>query len=162
MDSLVWMPEIRSLRARLYQDSVEIHMMSGTKSKSIQWMETKKGCPFLGKSGDCRIYSVRPIACRTYYVVSDPENCSPDRPGAEVRVVDPTHVQMPVIAAIMELSELIPTLTGSMQSMVLAGMELVSHSSAHFKKWMTGRVLADPRELMWQVPSVQMRELPKE
>ncbi len=151
MDSPSWMPELQALRVRLQQDSDDIRAMSGTKSKSYQWMENKKGCPFLDKkSGDCRIYNVRPIACRTYFVVSDPDNCSPDKPGAEVRIIDPSHAQVPLINAIVGL-EAIPTLTGSMQSMVLAGMELISHSSGHFRKWMAGRQiddLATPDELL--------------
>lgn len=35
-----------------------------------------RGCVFLGREGDCRIYADRPAVCRTNYVVSDPKSCS--------------------------------------------------------------------------------------
>jgi Fe-S-cluster containining protein len=39
-------------------------------------------CVFLDpERGECRVYDVRPMACRSYYVVSDPEMCKPDPDG---------------------------------------------------------------------------------
>jgi hypothetical protein len=109
----------------------------GENSKSYQWMARKKGCPFLDKKlGECRVYSSRPLACRTYYVVSDPANCSPDKPGAEVQIIDPVEATLPAIEGIAKTTESIPSITGSLQSMVLAGMELISHSPATFKRWL--------------------------
>jgi Fe-S-cluster containining protein len=144
MESPAWLSELRTLRTRLQEDTNEIRTMAGPKSKSYQWMENKKGCPFLDKkSGDCRIYNVRPIACRTYFVVSEPGNCSPDKPGAEVKIIDPSEATGPAIEGIARTRDEIPSATGSLQSMVLAGMELISHSPATFKKWMAGRQVDD-------------------
>jgi Fe-S-cluster containining protein len=154
METPSWIPELRALRARLQQDSDEIRAMKvhGRDSKSYQWMAQKKGCPFLDKkAGECRIYNVRPLACRTYYVVSDPANCSPDKPGAGVHVIDPIEATMPAIEGIAKTTESIPPATGSLQAMVLAGMELISHSPGTFKRWMAGRQvddLATPDELL--------------
>jgi hypothetical protein len=62
--------------------------------------------------------------------------------GRRGRIIDPSHAQVPLINAIIGL-EAIPTLTGSMQSMMLAGMELISHSSGHFRKWLSTRYVDD-------------------
>ena len=153
MESASWTSELRALRTRLQQDSDEIRAMgTAGKAKSYQWMERKKGCPFLDKkAGECRIYNVRPLACRTYYVVSDPANCSPDRPGAGVHVIDPLEATVPAIEGIAKTVESIPPATGSLQAMVLAGMELISHSPATYKRWVAGRALDDlatPSELL--------------
>jgi Fe-S-cluster containining protein len=135
METPSWVPEIRQIRARLQEDSALIRSM---KDKPHEWMVSKRACPFLDKkSGDCRIYSVRPGACRTYFVTSDPENCSPDRPGAEIQFIGAEQVLGPmVIEIISRTQESIPPLTGSLQSMVLAGMELISHSTSKFQKWL--------------------------
>ena len=77
------------------------------------------------------------MSCRTYFVTSDPAQCSPDKPGAGVHFVDANPVVVPFINAMVDkTAEVIPPLTGSLQSMVLAGIELVSSSSPRFKKWL--------------------------
>jgi hypothetical protein len=123
----------------------------GKDSKSYQWMAQKKGCPFLDKkSGECRIYSVRPLACRTYYVVSAPEHCSPDKPGAGVQIIDPSEATLTAIEGIAKVVDTIPMLSGSLQSMVLAGMELISNSPAKFQKWLSVHPVDDlsPNDLV--------------
>lgn len=36
----------------------------------------EKPCPFLSSGGQCGIYPIRPIICRTFHAVGDPENCA--------------------------------------------------------------------------------------
>jgi len=36
-------------------------------------------CPFLSGDGSCGIYENRPLVCRVYHAVGDPENCRPGR-----------------------------------------------------------------------------------
>lgn len=36
-------------------------------------------CPFLKASGECGIYAFRPMVCRTFHAVGDPDNCAPGR-----------------------------------------------------------------------------------
>lgn len=43
----------------------------------------KSRCPFLSSAGVCTIYTVRPLFCRTYHSLSDPELCG--TPGAEFK-----------------------------------------------------------------------------
>jgi Fe-S-cluster containining protein len=52
-----------------------------------KWMGSKRPCIFL-KDGECSVYRVRPFACATYAVVTDPDLCSPDNPGSQVGIVD--------------------------------------------------------------------------
>lgn len=135
METPSWIHEIRDLRGRLQEDT---NLIRDMKDKPHEWMVSKRGCPFLDKkSGDCRIYSVRPAACRTYFVTSDPANCSPDRPGAGISFIGAAQVTGPLVVDIIsKTQESIPPLTGSLQSMVLAGMELISHSAPKFQQWM--------------------------
>lgn len=35
----------------------------------------ESACPFLSEKGTCSIYNYRPLLCRTYHVLSDPELC---------------------------------------------------------------------------------------
>lgn len=44
-----------------------------------------RDCPFLSKEGLCQVYEIRPLTCRKYYVVSDPDKCNMDKhPGGGV------------------------------------------------------------------------------
>lgn len=46
------------------------------------WHELRKtkqsGCAFLDETGACKVYDVRPIACRKYMVLDPPEKCEYD------------------------------------------------------------------------------------
>ncbi len=42
----------------------------------------RDACPFLSNAGTCSIYAVRPLFCRTYHVLSEPDLCGV--PGADV------------------------------------------------------------------------------
>lgn len=62
----------------------------------------KTPCPFLSKMRVCTIYTYRPLVCRTYHVVSDPNLCSTS--GVEVLQYGGTHGHMgnPAYRAAME------------------------------------------------------------
>ena len=50
------------------------------KEKKIKPNKERKGpgkgkCPFLSMKGECKIYEERPLACRNYLVINDPEDC---------------------------------------------------------------------------------------
>lgn len=63
-----------------------VNMMEA--SERSAYLEKQIACIFLGKDEMCRIYNLRPSACRYHYVVSPPENCSPLLPDATVARVD--------------------------------------------------------------------------
>lgn len=79
-----------------------------------QWRRLKVPCPLLA-AGECLLYPTRPIACRSYFVISDPRHCRNPRPGqgqrlplpfslvdalvrlaAEVEAAEPQAVLLPV------------------------------------------------------------------
>jgi len=35
-------------------------------------------CPFLGESGECKVYEFRPFNCRTFHTLDDPKYCETD------------------------------------------------------------------------------------
>ncbi len=45
------------------------------KSKEEHFLHPHGNCVFLSQNGDCSIYKIRPLACRKYFVVSDPKLC---------------------------------------------------------------------------------------
>ena len=105
-------------------------------SASFKYLATKTPCAFL-ENGECSIYELRPAVCRTYFVASDPEQCSPDRPGAEVGVVDARAPMSNFITFLIQTTHpAIPMFSGPFPSVVLAGAEIVQRSPGSFKRWM--------------------------
>jgi len=101
--------------------------------KSYAYLEAKRPCAFLDQeSGDCRVYEHRPTACRTYYVVSDPSQCSPDRPGAETLYVDASPALKTLLPALLDETSRIPPVTGALQAMVLLGLEMLTVPKEQF------------------------------
>lgn len=46
---------------------------------AMVWRRTENPCPFLIE-GLCSVYDVRPMSCRTFFAIGDPEKCKmPDR-----------------------------------------------------------------------------------
>jgi Fe-S-cluster containining protein len=39
------------------------------------WWALQLACPFVLKNGDCGVYEMRPVVCRTHLVADDPERC---------------------------------------------------------------------------------------
>lgn len=102
---------------------------------SFRYLATKTPCAFL-KDGECSIYEFRPGACRSYYVTSDPAQCSPDKPGAEVLYVDARGPMSAFISGVIHQTHPhIPMFIGPFPSVVLAGFELIQRSPGSFKRW---------------------------
>jgi Fe-S-cluster containining protein len=102
---------------------------------SFRYLATKTPCAFL-KDGECSIYDLRPMSCRTYYVATSPDNCSPDRPGAEVGVVDARAAAGIFINNLIQATHpAIPAFIGPFPSVVLAGKEIIERSPGAFKRW---------------------------
>lgn len=51
------------------------------------WWEENEACVFLRPDNTCSVYAVRPVACRTYFVTSDPALCGAPS-GTKVDVLD--------------------------------------------------------------------------
>ena len=56
------------------------------------WWLAGQACVFLDAAGTCTIYRQRPLACRTYFVRSDPARCHDPEVGRDVEVVAPREI----------------------------------------------------------------------
>jgi Fe-S-cluster containining protein len=64
-------------------------------------------CVFLQEDNTCGIYPVRPFACRTYFVISDPDLCDvPKHPHYEVCGINSLPMQIPELGLLMAGQEL--------------------------------------------------------
>jgi Fe-S-cluster containining protein len=75
-----WFDELRSGKGRSWEGAEEL---------VLDYFRERVPCPFLEDSM-CSIYQQRPIACREYIAISDPENCA--NPTAEAVKL----VQLPI------------------------------------------------------------------
>ena len=55
-------------------DKEYLKKQSNYKQKDYSLQENS-ACVFLNDSNECKIYNVRPLACRKYFVISDPDLC---------------------------------------------------------------------------------------
>jgi Fe-S-cluster containining protein len=92
-----------------------------TKADDKQWHELpheSRRCLFLTGAGECAIYEYRPLACRRYFVVSDPADCdSLSKPGHQVQQLVDVHAEIASSAA-LEVFE-----SGTFAAMVLGEIE---------------------------------------
>lgn len=63
--------------------------------------ETKR-CAFLGENNECKIYPIRPLACRSYFSISDPQICDTRNDNT---MPTPTCNQVDVVSAALYLSD---------------------------------------------------------
>ncbi len=72
--------EIKTLEGKLKNDCYHYpnsqHCLSDD-SLRLKHFKLNRPCSFLSPNGECTIYEVRPINCRSYLVFSDPETCKP-------------------------------------------------------------------------------------
>jgi Fe-S-cluster containining protein len=70
--------------ARAKHARLNLARMFASKKGRVRYTEARIACPFLVEGEDaCRIYAVRPSACRTHYVVdTDPVECANPRSAA--------------------------------------------------------------------------------
>jgi len=146
--------EIPLFQAKLREQTRFINGLSHDMD-SRAYFVAKRPCVFLDQEkGECRIYEVRPAACRSYYVVSDPANCSPDRPGSEVAFID---FQVPTIRFIHSMLEetkaAIQPVTGALQAMILMGFEVLDRTPEDFRSWLS----TESASLIAQTGSVRSR-----
>lgn len=122
-------------RPKLERSAKTADSVEDDEDVSFKYLSTKTPCAFL-EDGECSVYDLRPAACRTYFVVSDPALCSPDRPGAAVGYVDQSAVVGIFIAELVKGTHpAIPSYIGSLPAVVLAGKELIERSPGSFKRW---------------------------
>jgi Fe-S-cluster containining protein len=86
MDWRKMMPKIVELAKEHSYDGINLY----------NFFSKKLSCIFLQDDQTCGVYDIRPACCRFHYVVSDPDLCSPDRPGSVTATVDLRLAEEPV------------------------------------------------------------------
>ncbi|TAL42049.1 MAG: YkgJ family cysteine cluster protein [Salinibacterium sp.] len=111
-------------RAQLEADGIMMEGMGRT-----EFFHGGGKCTFL-QSGRCSIYAVRPSACRSYHVVSEPERCQPGRYDGIRKINDEAYVNETLLASRMLNKELglketaKRIMMGALPRMVLMGLEM--------------------------------------
>lgn len=67
--------QLSPLEASLIQMHTGITMQLGNQLSTGH----RDACPFLASDGACSVYQVRPMVCRTFHALGEPENCKPGR-----------------------------------------------------------------------------------
>jgi len=84
--------EAKAWRVRV-EASGEAVAMAGTKRDSVR-------CPLLDESNRCRVYEDRPVACRMFYALTDPEWCDVNHPQ-HGQAANPHFEPAPVLRQIL-------------------------------------------------------------
>ena len=71
---------LRSLLTQIFGTSASIAIEVSEYRQKIEqiadlWWEEQRDCVFLTNDNTCSVYEARPLACRAYYVRSDPARC---------------------------------------------------------------------------------------
>jgi Fe-S-cluster containining protein len=83
-----------ALLASLVDNGLKIDMerlerQANTDFTDLEWWrqsQRDKACLFLDEKNQCRIYSMRPMACRKYFVFTPPEQCAEVSPTGSITV----------------------------------------------------------------------------
>lgn len=75
----------------------QVESLQKTMADRAAYFERKTPCALLTAENTCLVYPVRPSTCRGYMVTSDPAQCSPDKPGAEIARIDQTDLDVYLI-----------------------------------------------------------------
>lgn len=151
LTSDVWKPRLEETKKKLKEQAALIDGLGGIfkgEKTSLPYLEKKIPCVFLKKNGDCAVYKIRPSTCRTYYVVSPPEDCDLNKPAGGVMGFDVYELLFlywrRTIAA---EGQNVPPLVGSMQHMLLIALELLEREPEQFRAWLKENPQKFPMDL---------------
>lgn len=110
--------ELRRLRAAIAEfpdaDTILAHFaaLAARTTDAATWRKLREPCPLLSAAGRCRAYDARPIACRAFFALTPPGQCSPDDPLYESRVnphLDPPKVLVQALHVLSQRLGLVPS-----------------------------------------------------
>lgn len=123
----------------------------------LSFFKEKVPCAFLDlKKNECEIYELRPAACRSHFVVSDPAFCDPDHPIGTTSRID---VGAQITEHVFDLAKQVedPPMAAPLAVMVLYCMEQMCRSEPEFHSVLEKAIegVPDPFEWMerhaWQI-----------
>lgn len=126
------------------------------------WFELQVPCVFLTQDNLCSVYDVRPVACRTYAVVSDPKLCSPESGAAQkVGAVDNRKMIKHSLAVTWEIAKELGVLDthAPMPVALMLAHKLFAGGVAEYQKAIQGSIFAAPAKAAEHWSKMEMREL---
>jgi Fe-S-cluster containining protein len=106
--------EAKLLAHRVIEDNIELdlkklYIQGNVENSAKQWFKLPyelRGCVFLNKNGECRIYDDRPSVCRTNNVLSDPRMCdTSDGVEKPIRLLNTDKADLAIIASYQQAGE---------------------------------------------------------
>lgn len=92
----------RAVKAGVTIDRGLLERQAAIQGDAADWYrhpKEERKCVFLDAKGLCRIYNFRPVACRKYYVFTDPAICGRPEPGQQVGVLSVNEAEILASAA---------------------------------------------------------------
>lgn len=94
---------ISPLEAKIIKDhgvkpeKIRLRRQKGKDVNTIKWKD--RACPFLSREGECKIYAVRPLVCRTHNSIEDPKYCHQGNyPGRSIQEGRSLEVEALILA----------------------------------------------------------------
>jgi hypothetical protein len=140
-----WKHKLPELKRKLREQADRIDALGGIdkgEATSSPYLKSKTPCVFLKENGDCGIYRIRPLSCRTYFVASPPSYCDPDDPESVVAGFD-MRVEIFNGWAACFAEKDVPPLADSLQRMVLVAFEFLERKPASFREWLSHQPQCD-------------------
>lgn len=137
LTDLQWQANLGGLLSKLYE---QINLLADPNLTRKSYFEKKIPCVFLGMNNECRIYPVRPTACRYHYVVSDPANCSHEAPeNVETARIDLIALESKVWQEESRVSRQVgtPMFAAPLQVSLLWALKFLGENRAAFEKALT-------------------------
>ncbi len=108
------------------------------------WFNNGEKCSLLLPDGACSVYAVRPMNCRTYAVLSPPEDCRGPAVGKVLRV-DASEVKDFTWSQAKKIHEHygIPELYGPLPFMFLCALRILTRGVDSFRAGVEGTIFGD-------------------
>jgi Fe-S-cluster containining protein len=135
LTDIQWQAEYARLMKVLYEHA---NVLADPNLTRVSYFDKRLPCVFLGVEGQCRIYDIRPTACRYHYVVSDPKRCSHDTDNNETAIIDLRALEMKVWQDGVHASKQsgLPMLAAPFQVVLLWALKLLGEGRSAFDEAM--------------------------
>lgn len=126
------------LKKRLQVEADHVDTLGGIYNADREkFFREHRPCVFLRSDNDCAIYAERPMACRAYFVVSDPILCGPEGRGQEVFTIG-MHKASNKFTTQAMLDEYLhsPPVVESLPRAVLLAIDLLEQGTKPIDEWL--------------------------
>lgn len=161
LTDLQWQAEYSRLMKVLYD---QLNVLADPNLTRVSYFDKRMPCVFLGAENQCRIYDVRPTACRYHYVVSDPKRCSHETDNNETAIIDLRSLEMKVWQDGVHVSKQngLPMLAAPFQVILLWALKLLGEGRSAFDEAMKDPSLGAMGLMYWMEGMTSDSALAKE